>query len=328
MARTTPEARERVGRGLGSLPAATELATFLPVTDPEMLAMYERALADAGGDTRAAYAQTGFYSGPETGGQLVREISDAGARLINRDRLLAGEELRMSDVMEHPELYAEMPELANIPISSPAVSSLRSMGAWGGYTPDEGIGSVEVSADLLDPGFGPNTTRDDYFYDRVRNAPDTVSDEEILSVILHEVGGHAVQHTTGLPTGSNLLEGWAAQGLAFDDLPDGEARYRDFMALQGLTGELTPEQEALAGEILSREFRRPPIGAPIDPIQPTFPLEYYRAVPGEAAARLVEARSSMTPEQLRASYPPDMLDVSQDRIRYSDELQRRVRQTQ
>jgi hypothetical protein len=265
-----------------------------------MLAMYEQALAAAGGDTRAAYAQTGFYSGPETGGQLVREISDANARLIGRDRLLSGEELRLSDVLEHPELFRERPDLADILISAPSDSALRYMNALGGYTPDEGVGSVEINPDVLDPGFGPDTIRDDYFYDRSLNPVGTISDEEILSLILHEVGGHGVQHTSGLPTGSNLIEGWIAQGLALED----------------------------AQKLLDQSQLEEMMALPLDPNQPTFPLEYYRAVPGEAAARLVEARSSMTPKQLRASYPPDMLDVSQDRIRYSDELQRRIRQNQ
>ena len=300
MARITPETRERVGRGIGSLPASTEVATFLPVTDPEMLAMYEQALADAGGDTRAAYAQTGFYSGPETGGQLVREISDANARLIGRDLLLSGEELRLSDVLDHPELFRERPDLADIPISAPSDSALRYMNALGGYTPDGGVGSVEINPDALDPGFGPNTIRDDYSYDRSLNPVGTISDEEILSLILHEVGGHGVQHTSGLPTGSNLIEGWIAQGLALED----------------------------AQKLLDQSQLEELMALPLDPLQPSFPLDYYRAIPGEAAARLIEARSRMTPDQLRASYPPDMLDVSEDRIRYATELERRLQEGQ
>lgn len=298
MARITPETRERVGRGIGSLPASTEIATFLPVTDPEMLAMYEQALAAAGGDTRAAYAQTGFYSGPETGGRLVREISDADARLIGRDLLLSGEQLRLSDVLDHPELFRERPDLADLSISAPPNTPLRSIGAWGGYTPDEGMGFVELNPDILDPGFDPNTTRDDYFYDRSMIPVDTLSDDEILSIILHEVGGHGVQHTSGLPTGSNLMAGWVAQGLALED----------------------------AQRLLDQSQLEELMALPLNPFSSSFPLDYYRATPGEAAARLIEARSRMTPEQLRASYPPDMLDVSEDRIRYATELERRLQE--
>ena len=328
MARITPETRERVGRGIGSLPASTEVATFLPVTDPEMLAMYEQALADAGGDTRAAYAQTGFYSGPETGGQLVREISDADARFMNRERLTAGEELRLGDVLYHPDLYAEMPELADIPVSSPTgeATDLRIMGGRGSYNPREN--SIEVSADVLDSGFGPNTIRDDFTYERSPIAPEMLDDQGVRSILLHEAAGHAVQQATGLPQGSNPMLGFFTQGLALEDLPDSRSRYEDLMALRELTGDLTPEQEALASEILSREFQRPPIALPIDPTQTFFPFEYYRSTPGEAAARLIEARSRMTPDQLRASYPPDMLDVSQDSIRYATELERRLQEDQ
>jgi hypothetical protein len=326
MARTTPETRERVGRGIGSLPAPTEFATFLPVTDPEMLAMYEQALANAGGDTRAAYAQTGFYSGPETGGQLVREISDANARFINRDRLTAGEELRLGDVLYHPDLYSEMPELADIPVRSPTgeATDLRIMGGRGSYNPREN--SIEISADVLDSGFGPNTIRDDFTYERSPLAPEMLDDEGVRRVLLHEAAGHAVQQAKGLPQGSNPMLGFFTQGLALEDLPDSQSRYEDLMALRELTGDLSPEQEALASEILSRAFQRPPIALPIDPTQMFFPFEYYRSTPGEAAARLIEARSRMTPEELRASYPPDMLDVSQDSIRYATELERRLQE--
>jgi hypothetical protein len=72
-----------------------------------------RALRAKGANNRKVFAETGAVFTPA--GELVRETSDAGAAL-HLDRLKAGETRQLGDVLEHPDLYARRPELADSPV--------------------------------------------------------------------------------------------------------------------------------------------------------------------------------------------------------------------
>jgi len=52
------------------------------------------------------------------------------------------------------------------------------------------------------------------------------------------------------------------------------------------------------------------------PVDPMSLYDIYLSSGGEAAARLLERRSDMPEEELRRSYPLDMLDVSPESIEF------------
>ena len=340
MARTPPsgEGRSR-DRGIGSLPASTEIATFLPVMadDPrftEALSDYMRIYQEEG--PRAAFEATGFYSGPATGGIVVREISDYNADLDenyfrrrqegptfgDRIRELLGRTTAtsLSEILDHEELYNEVPELADMPVSVEDIGLF----AAGAYYPDSGEIKMSPSTAIR----GPSSVR---------------------SVLLHEAAGHGVQDITGLPLGGSpgyegrlvvdelrrRYPGYGEQQYEYDlanamerDLRSSEDDLnawteKDEQFTQDLSDFVSgararnfANEAALEAQIQSILASDDPVypSLPINPDEPGAEVQVYKALDGEALARLVEARQLMQQPALEAIYPGDMLDVSDEEI--------------
>jgi hypothetical protein len=195
VARTTPEMVERVGRGVGSLPASNQLATFVPATDADKALFYDALSApireDVPVEDRNAYAygRTGVFPAPFANDQLVREISDAGARL--RDDVLQSGESRflLSDILDHPELFDLYPELGDITVVMDETLPPQTGGAF----------SAIERAMVLNP-----------------NQPEGMS---MLKTILHEGAGHGVQALTGMPSGSNEPTARGVSSMILEDYP-------------------------------------------------------------------------------------------------------------
>jgi hypothetical protein len=123
------------GLGSGVEGAASRVGTFVPVgegaTKDMATAIFENAPRSRGamfkgvgnGETLPSSVQAnmalhkvmpGTFFGPE--GALKREISDANMHLLDSGAR-AGKTLPLSDVMSHPQLYAEQPWLADMPVN-------------------------------------------------------------------------------------------------------------------------------------------------------------------------------------------------------------------
>ena len=315
MARTPPSGEDRSrDRGIGSLPPANQLATFVPVTNEESRLFYDLARQEGYDE---AYKRTGIFSAPFANFRMVREISDAPAS-INSEVVRSGrEDLLLSDVLNHPELFEAYPALEDVLVK--VDDNLLQRTARGSFNPQEGVLTLR---------------------------PD-MSDEELLSVILHEAAGHGVQTLTGMVPGGNtylaaevsdaILEDypgydertrWRQESKVFDverkedDIAYNLAMERFWQSEYEATGnetwlEAAAESRARAAEeqgeldqmlsgFLSPDA--PPFYERL-PIDPRLYHEIYRAFGGETAARLIQNRANMTEEELRQSHPTEMMDV-------------------
>ena len=135
-----------------------------------------------GDDAGKVFQETGIYKGPVD--QLPRaHISDKQARIKTEnltpnqyDKELLGvplsSDLKLSDLLDHPELFAAVPELANVKIKPNL--ALGSLGAY-----DRGANTIHFSA--------------------MKQGRD---DAEALSTLLHETQ-HAIQNQFGFTPGGN-----------------------------------------------------------------------------------------------------------------------------
>lgn len=248
-------------RGIGSLPAAAQIATFLPVgPEHQNYDQFMELYGDVYDPERArrAWEETGLYSGPEFYGTPMREISDAAARflLTNSSQMADGSTLPLYQVMEHPELYEAEPWLRNTLVT---FTHGLGEGILGGYGRDSGRIYLNPRAHL----------REDMTGEEYVNA--------LLSTLLHEGAGHAVQYLYGLPAGASLNR---ARRLAQEMGGVSEGDESTYLEGRGLDL-----------------------------------LDVYRHAPGEAASRNIEARREMSPEARAQSYPGDTLDTDPSLLR-------------
>ena len=352
MARTSADdPLESRPRGIGSLPAAVQLATFVPAdpSDPN----YARFMELYELDPRRAWEETGLYSGHEFGayGDVVpmREISDADARLM-----LDGDSGRLGDILYHPELFESVPELADIPVD---VRFSGPSGLFGAFDPEEGSVSLYPNAILDRLISRGEASRDALGVLDARGAEALYA--EMLGTLLHEAGGHAVQEIFGLPSGANpyrasrLADEMGREGIArwdeerhpgvqpnwhvtmlqdrIDRLSDeifdrsGDLDYRDpnydlelssIQRLQDQRDRLRAEQEPYVQYILSPMRPEGVEYESTNPLDQGLSLyDVYRLAPGETAARNIQARADKSPEELAQNYPGDTLDVDPDLLR-------------
>lgn len=337
MARTPPSGEDRsTRRGVGSLPASTELATFVPATGEESKLFYDayreaiREGVPPANWNAYAYERTGFFPAPFADGRLVREISDADAQL--REEVLGSgrSEFLLSEILDHPELFELYPALGDIPVVMDETLPETTLGSFNSFTGEM----------LLNP-----------------NRPE---DESLLDTILHEAAGHGVQTLTSMPPGSNRAISRAIASMILDDYPGYENIYGQEMDVSDLDRAESSRQRNLSmADFYREEYEK---GAPdfyleeasrhrveaaqeqarideilssfLSPDAPTFyerlPVDpysllgLYRSTGGEAAARLIESRSDMSEEELRQNYPLGMLDVSPESIEFLLPYQERL----
>lgn len=337
MARTPPSGEDRSrDRGIGSLPPANQLATFLPATAEDEQLYYD-AFREAIREgvlpqnwDPYAYERTGIFAAPFAGDRLVREISDANAQL-REDVLNSGRsDLLLSDVLEHPELFESYPALADISVVMDENLPEGTLGSFNAYTGEM----------LLNP-----------------NRPEDVS---LLDTILHEAAGHGIQELTAMPPGSNKYISAAISSMIREDYPgyrdprqrelalwnidrfekdvEAELAMADFWEKEyEETGneawaEAARESRARAARRQARldqelsAFLSPDAPPMYDrlPVDPFDLYDLYRSTGGESAARLIESRSDMTEEELRQNYPLGMLDVSPEAIEFLLPYQERL----
>jgi len=337
MARTPPSGEDRSReRGIGSLPAANQLATFVPATTEDESLFYDayreairEGVQPANWDAYA-YERTGIFPAPFADNQLVREISDAGARL-REDVLQSGDgRFLLSDILEHPELFELYPALGDIPVVMDETLPETTLGSFNAYTGEM----------LLNP-----------------NRPE---DAPLLDTILHEAAGHGVQTLTAMPPGSNRAISGAISSMIREDYPGYENVYGQESAVFDLgLSERSLQNDLAMADFYQEEYEK---GAPewyleeaskyraraaeeqaridetlsafLSPDAPPFyerlPVDpydlhgLYRSTGGETAARLIESRSDMTEEELRQNYPLGMLDVSPESVEFLLPYQERL----
>lgn len=343
MARTPiDDPTESRQRGIGSLPAAVQLATFLPV-GPEHPG-YDRFMELSGLDPRLAWEETGLFSGDEFGAYRdvvpMREISDAGARLI-LENVVDGTGL-LGDILDHPELFAAVPELANIPVnfhrSGPA-------GLFGGYLPEEGIIDLYPETMLARLVSDEEASGRNALGILDARSRETLTNE-MLSTLLHEAQ-HAVQEHFGLPSGANLYRAMmlsdemGREGVSRWDaerhpgvLPNWHITMRqdqidrlrnDMLDLNPRDSDYISNAQRLDDQMdRLREEQEPYVQYILSPMRPegveyesTYPedqglslFDIYHYAPGEVVARNVQNRREKTPEELAQSYPGDTRDIT------------------
>lgn len=322
MALTPPSGEDRsTRRGIGSLPESTEIATFVPVTREEERMFFD-LMRQEGIDYEEAYRRTGIFGAPFANFRMVREISDAPAS-INAEVARSGrEDLLLSDILNHPELFEAYPALGDVLVKMD--DDLLTPTARGSFSPLDGV---------------------------MRLRPD-LSDEEMLSVILHEAAGHGVQELTGMVPGGNVYLASAISDAILEDYPGYEDPWRQEnkifdverkedeiarnLAMERLwqreyeaTGDETwlnaaaeyraraAEEQGELDQMLSGFLSpdAPPFYERL-PIDPKHYHQIYEALGGEAAARLIQNRANMTEEELRQNFPTEMLDVTLDELMF------------
>ena len=152
----------------------------------ESAARYATKMLDVGVNPKTVYRNSGIYQGLESDAPLKAVLPDTNARLqsvggVLRDirlnpntdqkftQLPSDFQGKLPDVLDHPELFRAMPELAD----------------------------VNIKAQPYATGAGSFTRSDN----TIRVGPGT-SDEQFLSVLLHETQ-HAVQAKAGFAPGGN-----------------------------------------------------------------------------------------------------------------------------
>lgn len=212
---------------------------------------------------------TGLFRDPMDG-QWKREISDAGAKLPDNIQEIAasGKSLPLFDVLIHPELQSQMPELGNL---MARVSMPEQAFPSGGYSPSKK--RLWASA-----GKGSG----------------------LLDTLLHEGAGHGVQDAAGFAHGSTPesfdpreLTKWAS-----DELRKVQERMLELQKIQAYN---TPEFRSLMAskDKLTKALYDPKI------LQESM----YRRTAGEVAARNIERRRRLTPDDIRMLPWEDTLDI-------------------
>ena len=292
---------------------APGLAMFIPLAVKGNRVRAAEAMKAAGKTREEIWQNLGAWQGPD--GKWRGEISDAGAKL-KTDKLaestyspgrfnvpLFGKQT-LGDVLEHSELFAERPDLQQTPVTSTGFN----FGMKGFFDPDSG-----------------------------RIALAGGEPKEVLSTTLHETM-HKLQKEGGLARGgspeefapSRFKENFAELDKFIEEKADvlekdvGQ-RVPPFMIsgvyrqlLEGNNRFYSPLYQKIAQLI---ENKHPAV---IDllsatELRKTFRkaeerhYEKYKRLAGEAEARLVQARQTMTPDERRATPPWKMFDVPEEK---------------
>ncbi|AVR89000.1 Phage protein [Thauera aromatica K172] len=246
---------------------------------------------EAGEDAEVVRRETGWHRGAD--GKWRFEINDADAGLVNmrEDEYGGSRATYLSDILDHPALFAAYPELRSmdVVISFSPGSRERGMFEEGHPGDDQTFGrSPQITVEAR--------TKDD-----------------ALSVLLHEIQ-HGIQEAEGFATGGSIasLEETMPSPQAMNDAKVlrarmdrgeslGEARA---WFLNTLGRDAAPEASILAEENSSRDLGR----------MPGTPAEKYRRLAGEVEARNAQARQRMTDAERRAMPPSATADVADEDV--------------
>jgi hypothetical protein len=242
-------------------------------------------MASRGVDSDAIWKNTGWGQGAD--GQWRFEIPDNNARIGGKD-FTPGDQLTLGHVMDHPDLFAAYPDLANMPVHG-MPKDLVNQGYRGAYDPTAG-------AMWVTGGRSPSET---------------------LSTVLHE-NQHAVQTREGFQNGGNLNESTLK---AVDNLPvyrDQVAGMDRQMQAAGLDHNLIKQALAMGDGAAQEAMQQ------LSRLGPDFATTYrenlsrlgtaqqaaefyrtgYSNMAGEVEARNTQSRQSLTAAQ-RRQMPPD-----------------------
>ena len=120
------------------------------------------------------------------------------------NNVISSQTVRITDILEAPELYKAYPSLKNIPVVFTKDKYMD--GADGSYSPG-GFNMIRLNENLL------------------RNEDQSMADIfELKSILLHEVQ-HAIQHEEGFATGGNIGTGRKLLNTRFAD----QTRYKEHL---------------------------------------------------------------------------------------------------
>lgn len=281
-----------------------------------------------GADPMDVYKESGMFRGPE--GKMRFEISDQAARLktenLKQHGNVSGEpwyqspggfmnDMKLSDFIDHPELFAHYPELKDMPLTFPGFN----FGTLGWYSPE--LGKMAIAGGKA---------------------------SDMLSTVLHELQ-HAVQNKEGFAHGSNVQK-WVKdpEGLkrlndalsdarrveeAFWNEPEVIAKLKSSPALSGLFKdrfEWMKDEVAVAKFLVQTEkfnMGTPDAAKPaLAEFKKLFPefmetikigaeakklatdvekaaFERYKKSFGETEARIVQERQELPASERRKIYP-------------------------
>ena len=224
--------------------------------------------ASKGEGRESIFSETGWYRGKD--GEWRFEIDDSGSSIknpfptkgqlwgdIHASQLGQGKNVTVGGLLEHPELYAEYPELASMGVSV-------KRGAGASYRPKTSVdpAHIEIGED--------------------------VAMSDVRELIAHELN-HAVQDIEGFDMGASPTD-------FFDTVEDfvGEKAAR-LETLRSLSGnQLTPQEKNELVQLWDMEERAID---EVDKYPFGRPDYYYRRNLGEAESRLAEKRLDYPPEQ-------------------------------
>lgn len=164
----------KLGKVIGSTGEAE--AMVVPAHKTKSFEEISRAVSmiARGVNPEVAYKSTGIYKGPKD--NILRSvISDEGASLKEIDKAAT-----LGDLIEHPKLFAAMPELKNIKISKVPQETLDAATKRGSTI----LGGYDPAGNTLQLNFNRRT-------------------DELISTILHETQ-HAVQSGNNMVGGGNV----------------------------------------------------------------------------------------------------------------------------
>lgn len=294
------------GMGTGSIlrPPAGSLGIFTTAR-PE-IAQRADELSAQGLPRRDIWSVLGVYKAPGNVGKnpWLEEIHDYGAQLKTENLtatpsgyiLPAGGKL--SDVLEHPRLYSQLPEMGDVGVRTEGINGLS-----GGYL------SPANKEIILSPR----------------------GEEGMVSGLLHE-GSHAVQYSQGFTGGANInsvleqrfypgfVQDFNSTAKAFQkatkDLTDNGVPAEEFhnWVRSGMSADVPPKL-ARAGSIMTPEGesildQMIRTNKQFHPYLQDYKvgIKDYANTYGEVLARLAEHRVGMSPEEARAHFPGDDME--------------------
>lgn len=280
---------------------APGLAMFIPLAVKGNRVRAAEAMKAAGKTREEIWQNLGAWQGPD--GKWRGEISDAGAKL-REDKLPSalGGKRTLGEVLDHPELFSERPDLRDTPVIPEGFSFSRK----GSYNPQTG----EIALARGEPA-------------------------DVLSTLLHEVQ-HPIQQKSGLARGgspSEFLPPRFRENLReLDSLIFEKAESLAKVAGEPVSvGALTDVAKLVAKgqnsfaspayQTAHRLLQHPDAATLLDAarLRDSFDKAQanthgqYRRLAGEAEARLVQARREMTPDERRATPPWKMFDVPEEK---------------
>ena len=256
-----------------------------------------KRMTKAGVSRENIWKETGWFKAPD--GKWRFEIDDSGATLNDlpstarkymRDQGVSEYPLSYSDVVFHPTLELNYPDVRDIRVTA---KNYTKQGAYFQPQPHtQGVERMELgfkhnAGGLVDPGDARETT-------------------------LHELQ-HAIQHREGFARGgsSSQFSDIKYQNLDFMDIDPGEQKLiSDIMKKYDIPGDTDTSTigEFIDVELLGKHKFTSPESKALRNIKNKYSMPYksafdqYRALAGEAEARAVQARMNLTPAE-RAARP-------------------------